>query len=616
MQPMPDDYLKALGSPFVASLGKQGAVSTDVFERKITELNTSIGAQLKELNASIGFEKLVKLLKPLELRTASSKVINRRALLQDWPKVNLTMRSHKPDAKETGTIFQIALDGVDEGLELAGADCVLRASFITGMLDSAAVEVVRLPSLESVHIWRVMDCVVPLLSHLQQLRQAPWDRPEPTMAKGICARARRRSSGGGYEAQKGGSKNLVDAAARQARKDAGESKYAPAGMRPEWCDAHYEQRALKLAEEAAAGEVAANALVAVAEKLEWYDRQRAGWRQCTHKYEVKRHELRASAQQASARTELVALIAVALIAVVDGRVPDRVVSKAVARKAQRDALKLAAVLLDMTESIGANPLVLAQIAKLEIKMEGNLAILTNDFESDCAAIARKYETPTPAEGSLKEREASLLRSHEASVAVITSESAGFFPVAVWLRLEDGVGEDDNSYDKVLIIMSALQELRQFSTFSAQVNKLVLTVGPPTGPHNLATKRLRAFTETYNLVESMAFFRLLEAMPRDSSRWTNLRAEMYAKAPELVDHNQQANNALFPTRFPDKMGNVSLSLSTRAENKISSAEVYALNPRVLDGSSRLVVDIGSKVNGGVAYVNAASGFDLDAFLSED
>jgi len=48
-----------------------------------------------------------------------------------------------------------------------------------------------------------------------------------------------------------------------------------------------------------------------------------------------------------------------------------------------------------------------------------------------------------------------------------------------------------------------------------------------------------------------------------------------------------------------MGNVSLSLSTRAENKISSAEVYALDPRVADGSSRLVVDIGSKVNGGVA-----------------
>mmetsp|Transcript_36796 Transcript_36796/g.91636 ORF Transcript_36796/g.91636 Transcript_36796/m.91636 type:complete len:106 (-) Transcript_36796:710-1027(-) len=82
------------------------------------------------------------------------------------------------------------------------------------------------------------------------------------MAKGICARARRRSAGGGYEAQKGGSKNLVDAAARQAREDASESKYAPAGMRPEWCDDHYEQRALKLAEEAAAGEVAANALVA------------------------------------------------------------------------------------------------------------------------------------------------------------------------------------------------------------------------------------------------------------------------------------------------------------------------------------------------------------------
>mmetsp|Transcript_24642 Transcript_24642/g.58192 ORF Transcript_24642/g.58192 Transcript_24642/m.58192 type:complete len:265 (+) Transcript_24642:371-1165(+) len=168
------------------------------------------------------------------------------------------------------------------------------------------------------------------------------------MAKGICARARRRSSGGGYEAQKGGSKNLVDAAARQAREDAGESKYAPAGMRPEWCDDHYEQRALKLAEEAAAGEVAANALVADAERVEWEDRQRAGWRERTHRYEVKRRELRASAQQASARTELVALIAV-----VDGRAPDPVVSKTVARMAQRDALKLAAVLLDMSENVGA-----------------------------------------------------------------------------------------------------------------------------------------------------------------------------------------------------------------------------------------------------------------------
>mmetsp|Transcript_24967 Transcript_24967/g.61897 ORF Transcript_24967/g.61897 Transcript_24967/m.61897 type:complete len:109 (-) Transcript_24967:810-1136(-) len=93
-------------------------------------------------------------------------------------------------------------------------------------------------------------------------------------------------------------------------------------------------------------------------------------------------------------------------------------------------------------------------------------------------------------------------------------------------------------------MSALQELRQFSTF----NKLVLTVAP-NGPRvplgtflaaeNLASKRLRAFLETYKLVESMAFFRLFKAMPRDSSRWTNLRAEMYVKAPELVDRNQLA-----------------------------------------------------------------------------
>ncbi|KAJ1616382.1 hypothetical protein T492DRAFT_918421 [Pavlovales sp. CCMP2436] len=151
------------------------------------------------------------------------------------------------------------------------------------------------------------------------------------MAMGICARARRRSAAGGYEVQKGGSKNLVDAAARQAREDAGESKYALAGMRPEWCDDHYEQRALNLAEEAAAGEVAANALVAAAERVEWDDRHRAGWRQRKHKYEL-----------------------VALIAVVDGRVPDPVVSKTVAHKAQRDALKLAAGLLDMIESIGAD----------------------------------------------------------------------------------------------------------------------------------------------------------------------------------------------------------------------------------------------------------------------
>ncbi|KAJ1637042.1 hypothetical protein T492DRAFT_955821, partial [Pavlovales sp. CCMP2436] len=122
------------------------------------------------------------------------------------------------------------------------------------------------------------------------------------------------------------------------------------GVRHEWCDDHYEQRALKLAEEAAAGEVAANALlVAAAEKLEWEDRQRAGWRGRTHKYEAKGRELRASAQQASAHTELMELIAV-----VDGRVPDPVASKTVARKAQRDALKLAAVLLDVTESIGAD----------------------------------------------------------------------------------------------------------------------------------------------------------------------------------------------------------------------------------------------------------------------
>ncbi|KAJ1621185.1 hypothetical protein T492DRAFT_914479 [Pavlovales sp. CCMP2436] len=156
------------------------------------------------------------------------------------------------------------------------------------------------------------------------------------MAKRICARARRRSSGGGYEAQKGGTQSIVLAAARQAREDESASRYAPAGMRPEWCDDHYEQRALKLAEEAAAGEVAANALVDAAEKLEWEDCQRAEWRQRTHKYEAKRRELRASTQQASARTELVALIAMT-----------------VARMAQRDALKLAAVLLDMSENVDA-----------------------------------------------------------------------------------------------------------------------------------------------------------------------------------------------------------------------------------------------------------------------
>ncbi|KAJ1629127.1 hypothetical protein T492DRAFT_873975 [Pavlovales sp. CCMP2436] len=126
------------------------------------------------------------------------------------------------------------------------------------------------------------------------------DRTEPAMAKGICARAHRRSSGGGYEAQKGGTQSIV----------------------------------------------AANALVDAAEKLEWEDRQRAEWRQRTHKYEAKRRELRASAQQASARTELVALIAV-----VDGRPPNPMVSKTVARMAQRDALKLAAVLLNMSENL-------------------------------------------------------------------------------------------------------------------------------------------------------------------------------------------------------------------------------------------------------------------------
>ncbi|KAJ1632147.1 hypothetical protein T492DRAFT_905344 [Pavlovales sp. CCMP2436] len=139
------------------------------------------------------------------------------------------------------------------------------------------------------------------------------------MAKGICARARRRSSGGGYEAQKGGTQSIVLAAARQAREDEGASRYAP---------------------------VAANALVDAAEKLEWEDRQRAEWKQRTHKYEPKSRELRVSAQQASARTELLALIAV-----VDGRAPDPVVSKTVARMAQCDALKLAAVLLDMFENL-------------------------------------------------------------------------------------------------------------------------------------------------------------------------------------------------------------------------------------------------------------------------
>jgi len=42
-----------------------------------------------------------------------------------------------------------------------------------------------------------------------------------------------------------------------------------------------------------------------------------------------------------------------------------------------------------------------------------------------------------------------------------------------------------------------------------------------------------------------------------------------------------------------MGNVLLSLSTRAE-------VYALDPRVANGSSRLVVNIGSTVKGGLVH----------------
>jgi len=229
------------------------------------------------------------------------------------------------------------------------------------------------------------------------------------------------------------------------------------------------------------------------------------------------------------------------IFIIKSRENDRVVS-------QLDGIASLESMVELTSCAAT-----AKITKLEIELEAKLVLLMDDYETDCAEIVRKFETPNPAEGSvdgegapatppsvefmredaeavsvkmqddlqfraskLKDRQASILRSHEASVAVITSESAvqcgkqrtsapfatiekllktvwqgswealykdlqGFFPIAVWLRLEDGAGEVDNSYDKVLIIMSALQELRQFSTFSAQVNKLVLTVGPHRTP---------------------------------------------------------------------------------------------------------------------------------------
>jgi len=54
--------------------------------------------------------------------------------------------------------------------------------------------------------------------------------------------------------------------------------------------------------------------------------------------------------------------------------------------------------------------------------------------------------------------------------------------------------------------------------------------------------------------------LLEDCECAAARYENIVQAMDARR-ELQD--KQANIALFPTRFPDKMGNVSLSLSTRA-----------------------------------------------------
>jgi hypothetical protein len=70
--------------------------------------------------------ELINLLTPV---IASTKVLCRRVLEHDCHiKATHAARSSPPTANGSGTVFHIALDGIDEGIELAGTEYALAAS--------------------------------------------------------------------------------------------------------------------------------------------------------------------------------------------------------------------------------------------------------------------------------------------------------------------------------------------------------------------------------------------------------------------------------------------------------------------------------------------------------
>jgi hypothetical protein len=133
----------------------------------VTNIDESMHKIVGLLNPLAGS---VKVLKPLVL---SVEVLSSRALKHECLTAKLIVRSYQPDAMGTGTIFRIALDNIDEGLALTGADYALMPLCDEGGLGSAKICVVRLsPTLVVQHVWHALDCVTPLLSHLPQPAQA------------------------------------------------------------------------------------------------------------------------------------------------------------------------------------------------------------------------------------------------------------------------------------------------------------------------------------------------------------------------------------------------------------------------------------------------------------
>mmetsp|Transcript_44105 Transcript_44105/g.103521 ORF Transcript_44105/g.103521 Transcript_44105/m.103521 type:complete len:168 (-) Transcript_44105:139-642(-) len=76
------------------------------------------------------------------------------------------------------------------------------------------------------------------------------------------------------------------------------------------------------------------------------------------------------------------------IFIIKSRENDRVVS-------QLDGIASLESMVELTSCAAT-----AKITKLEIELEAKLVLLMDDYETDCAEIVRKFETPNPAEGSV------------------------------------------------------------------------------------------------------------------------------------------------------------------------------------------------------------------------